>query len=429
MRKVLLCFVAVFAFCDDDLLKIIKLTQEAEMGKISSINTKSTQLELESTKRAYLPTLSIEGGHTRSNQSIFLPNKASQLSAKIDFLIYDGGAREANLNALRSLAKSSELKQKELYNQLALNISKLYFSLKSLKDAISAKEAELEYLDGFLNKVQKLYDAGLASADELAGISARLALSRADMADLAQKQDDILNQIYTMANSKNKLSLNSSFIEPNFNHSSKNYLIESLEYESIASNFNKDKASAAYLPSIFFSAAHTRYNRHYKDIISSLGVPAQAVGQYSSVIENSGLFKKSGHYNELMLGFKWDIFNFNKTSLDIQKASILSQKAKLNLEYKKRENSLKLQKIKKDLKTLLDVISLRQDALNFAKISQESSQKRYEAGLVSYTDVLMATSVVYEAKSALSLAISQREIKKAEYYYELGQDIINKVKL
>ncbi|BCX79448.1 TolC family protein [Campylobacter sp. 19-13652] len=427
MRKIL----AIFSFCglcfsqELSLFQIIELAQSSNIAKISTLNAEKSELSLLSAKSAYMPNLSLHGGHNHTNAGLIIPKRATQIEARIDFLIYDGGAKEASLNALESLKNSATFSDKQTKNELALNAVKLYFALKSTNEIINAKSAEIDYLSSLSAKLKKLYDVGLAASDELANVSAKHALSIAQMLNLNRKKDEILKELWILTQREFDVSFTQTVAEPNYQSSSPNPKLEALRLKNEAAKSEIDRAKAEFLPSIFLQGGLIWYKRKYESELlnRAFSLPAATMAQYRGAINDDEIFKKRGHYNEIMLGFSWDIFSFGKTNKQVQIARILSEQARLDLEQEKLKNSINLKNLKNDIDSLKSQINAQKEALEVAILANNSSTKRYEAGLISYSDVLLSLARIYEAKSDYALALSELEIKKAEYFYELGESI------
>lgn len=60
--------------------------------------------------------------------------------------------------------------------------------------------------------------------------------------------------------------------------------------------------------------------------------------------------------------------------------------ARLNLDYKRRENELKLKNLKNDIEVLTSKISALEQYVKAADASLEASVKKYESGLLGYTE-------------------------------------------
>ena len=112
------------------LSEIIILAQSSSLAKISSLNPQKANLQKESVRSSYMPSLSLDGGYqyVSSGRSVLTPKHGSEILAKIELLLYDGGKREASLSALKHIETSEILKDEDFKNRLALDVCRLYFN-------------------------------------------------------------------------------------------------------------------------------------------------------------------------------------------------------------------------------------------------------------------------------------------------------------
>lgn len=433
MKKILtVLLLSSFVFAKElSLLEIIELAQSSDMAKISSLNSEKDKLSFESSQSAYMPNLSLQGGYKRTNAGLIIPKSAFEIEARINFLIYDGGAREANLSALKNLKNSSIYNNKHIQNELALKAVKLYFALKSMTDIIKAKTAEIEYLQALKTRLKKLYESGLIPEDELANVNTKYSISLSQMTNLKRKESEILKDIWLLTQNEFNINLSQSLVEPDYNNKTQsNPKIEALKFQNLAAKEGVNKAKAEFFPTLFLQGGVAWYKRKYQNDMlgKAFSLPTEAIAQYKGVINENEIFKKKGHYNEIMLGFSWDIFDFGKSSKNIQIAKIVSEQSRLTLEHEILKNDINLKKIKDNIASLNAQIIAQKEAIDAAIYANNTSKKRYEAGLINYSDMLLSLARVYEARSEYALGISELEIKKAEYFYENGESIKDKIK-
>ncbi len=135
---------------------------------------------------AYLPTLSAQGGASRSLNSIGSQNVTTNSSANsknasltASYLLYDFGARAGNVESARQLLFAANATRDATLQVNFLNAVQGYYSLLSARASIdSAKVAEQSAQES-LNAAQARYQAGVATpADKL---QAKTALAQATL--------------------------------------------------------------------------------------------------------------------------------------------------------------------------------------------------------------------------------------------------------
>lgn len=431
MKKILFVFFMGFQLFGANLEDIINVSQNAKIAQLKELEAKINTLNLNIAQRSYLPSLNLSGAYklTDGEKSIITPDRSLSAIVSIDFLLYDGGAREATLSALKNLEESANIRSNNEKNKLAFLSSNLYFNLKAVKNIINAKKSEIDYLSSLKEKISKMYKAGLVTIDEYESIVAQEQLSRSEYIDLEQKQNEILGSIELLTGVKfSDIDFNSSLMMPDFSALSSNYEIKAIEQEYQASLESVKQSNANYLPKIFIKNDYVFYkNKYNNDPFSSIFNIPSSQNPFSNLINKSEIIRKKGSYNEFMLGFKWNIFNFGATKKETQKAKVASDKVRMGLEHKRLENKIRLNDLKNSILSLESKISAQKLRLKSAKSALQTAQKRYESGLISYSDLLLLIARKFEADSALEISCDELEIKKANYFYESGNLILQKV--
>ncbi|RTJ98633.1 TolC family protein, partial [Campylobacter jejuni] len=152
-----------------NLKELINLSQKNEQYLIKQIQIEQAKLTSKEAFRNYLPSLSLNSAYVANNKDRFIIDPQESLFAKVslNFLLFDGGAREANLRALESKEKLSLLDKEQNKNYLALNAITLYFNTLSLEKILLANQQKIAFLKSTFERLQKFYDAGLSPKDEL----------------------------------------------------------------------------------------------------------------------------------------------------------------------------------------------------------------------------------------------------------------------
>lgn len=170
-------FLALYplAMLASNLHEFIALSQNNESYLIKQMQSEQANLDKEQAFRNYLPSLSLNSAYVANNKDRFIIDPQESLFAKVslNFLLFDGGAREANLRALESREKLSFLDKEQNKNYLALNAITLYFNTLSLEKILLANQQKVSFLKSTFKRLQKFYDAGLSSKDELESIKAK----------------------------------------------------------------------------------------------------------------------------------------------------------------------------------------------------------------------------------------------------------------
>ncbi|CAD7286781.1 TolC family protein [Campylobacter suis] len=422
MRKILPIFLLVLFASGASLKDIIVAAKSAEIAKIKEFEARQAYLERDSVKSGYFPSLSLNASYssTSGDRQLLTPKESLLASASVNFILYDGGAREARLDALKFSQNAKDLRSLETKNYLALQSVLLYFNALNLNEQINAKKAEIKHLSEAKNRLDKFKNAGLASLDESEAVSAKLSLSQSDEMALKAALANVFLQIETLCGLKD-ISLENFFIDET-NLTNKNTEIMALNQEILATTQAQKIANSQLLPTIFIKNTFLSYKNNY-----DFGILSQNYRMYQGYLSKI-LKEDRQNANEIMLGFSWSIFDFGKTQKQSEIKKLDTIKASLNLAYKSRENELKIKSIKNDIAAIIFRIDALTSAKEASSLSLMAVMKQYEAGLAGYSEFLNAVAREFEAKSALSIAKNELEIKRANLVYENGDDIEKRVR-
>lgn len=424
MRLFFIFILPTFIFAAN-LHNIIEFAQNNELSRIKNSQIASQTLEYEKSKSGYLPKLSLQGGYQNTSKERFIitPKESFNISAKIEFLIYDGGSREANLEALTHKINIAGHESEEMQNLLALNAVRLYFGYLSMQNIIEAKIAQREFLHQALKRIDKYHAAGLAAIDEKEMLEANYQLSNADVILYQQKLEEIKNAIYLLTSYELTPDGKNSIQEPNFTFKNTKPTLLSINEEIMAAQANVRSKQGEFLPKIFISDTYSFYKNEYGE---SLDFPPYIKGYTEPYMDQ--ILKEKMRNNVIMVGFEWTIFDFFQRDKEVEMRRLAVQQSSLNYNYKKRENEVNLKNIQNAIKTQKSLVEANLFRKKAAITAFLATKQKYEAGLLGYSEFLQALSTKFEAEAGYNLALSELEIKKANYFYENGEDIAKKVK-
>lgn len=406
-----------FALFASNLKEFIVLSQNNEQYLIKQMQSEQASLARSEAFRNYLPSLSLNAAYTTNNKDRFVIDPQESLFAKVSlhFLLFDGGAREANLRALKSKEKLSLLDKEQSSNYLALNASTLYFNALSLKKIILTSEQKVNFLNSTLKRLQSFYNAGLTSNDELESIRAKYQLSVLELKQNKLKLMNIQKEISILLGKDFTPLANASLKEPDLKGRSYENLIAEEKINLAKESINLAKAK--YYPQFYIQDNFGFYKNNYNPKI-----PPAYISLADSFLE------KHPQSNQFILSMQWKIFDFNARAEEVEKERLNLQIANANARLIQRKNDLELEYLALNLEVLKEQISALNTALNAANLAFESINKKYLAGLVSYVEYLQALEAKFKAQSDLELARNEFEITKANYYFQAGIQIISKVK-
>ncbi|OJJ29147.1 TolC family protein [Campylobacter concisus] len=420
MKKFLFIFLPVFLLGSNLSVIANKVTQN-EISKIKELELKRANLNDEATLSSYMPSLSLEGSYGK-NASTFpsvVAKESAGVLARIDFLLYDGGAREARLKMSQLLKNKAMIASDEVKNYLALKAVNLYFNAAALENIITAKQAQANFLEGVLDKLEKANIAGLAAKDELENVRAKYYLANSTQLEYKNKMEQILNEINLLTGEKILPVAGAKMAEIGSNLASKNAELDRLSQDIFLGEAKLSEAKAGFLPQIMLYDTYGFYKNNYDIDLGRLSSYRSYVDKY---------LKEDTHGNKFGIAFKWKIFDFFATSKMSQAQKIALDEVRLNLEYKKRENEIKLKNLQSEIVVLTSKIASLNEYVKASDLALKASYEKYNSGLLGYSDLLEALSQKFDAISLFEGAKDELEIKKAEYFFESGESILERIR-
>ncbi|WP_148821599.1 TolC family protein [Campylobacter concisus] len=420
MKKILFIFLPVFLLGSNLSVIANKATQN-EISKIKELELKRANLNDEATLSSYMPSLSLEGSYGK-NASTFpsiVAKESAGVLARIDFLLYDGGAREARLKMSQLLKNKAAIASDEAKNYLALKAVNLYFNALALENIIAAKQAQANFLKGVLDKLEKANIAGLAAKDELENVRAKYYLANSTQLEYKNKMEQILNEINLLTGEKILPVGGAKMADISSNLASKNAELDRLSQDIFLGEAKLSEAKAGFLPQILLYDTYGFYKNNYDIDLGRLSSYRSYVDKY---------LKEDTHGNKFGIAFKWKIFDFFATNKMSQAQKIALDEARLNLEYKKRENETRLKNLQSEIVVLTSKIASLNEYVKASDLALKASYEKYNSGLLGYSDLLEALSQKFDAISLFESAKDELEIKKVEFFFENGEPILERIK-
>ena len=251
MKKILLALLPL-ALLGSNLSEIANKATQNEISKIKELELKRANLNDEATLSSYMPSLSLEGSYGK-NASTFpsiVAKESAGVLARIDFLLYDGGAREARLKMSQLLKNKAAIASDEAKNYLAFKAVNLYFNACALENIIAAKNAQANCLKGVLDKLEKGDKAGLAPKDELENVRAKYHLANSTQLEYKNKMEQILNEINLLTGEQISPLSGAKMAEISSNLASKNAELDKLSQDISLSEAKLSETRAGFLPQI-----------------------------------------------------------------------------------------------------------------------------------------------------------------------------------
>ena len=416
MKKINKCLVLILTpliLKASNLNELIELSLKNESYLIKELQNLQSIAQKDAAFNAYLPSLSLSSGYMANNKDRFLidPNESLFSRLSLNFLLYDGGKREAHIKSLKLQEILTRLDKKEQKNLLALSATTLYFNYLSLEEIVKANEQKKAFLKQNLIRLENFHKAGLSAKDELESIRAKYHLASLELSQNLLKIENLKKELFILATREFTPLGKASLKEPRKSQSQNIKVLKAKEQIYLA-NEGVSMARAEFFPKFFVQNHLSFYENNHNPKIPA---PYQNL--------STEMFNESGTTNQILLGLEWKIFDFGARNKELESKRLDVQIQKANYALLKRQNEEELKYLEKNLSVLKEQIKALKYSLNAANLAYESVDRKYNAGLCSYVEYLGALELKFKALSDLELAKNELEITKANYYFTAGLEI------
>ena len=161
-------------------LRAAALANRPELDQLESA-AKAAQAREHLARAALKPTLSlgVDGGIQGEEYGFGSGRNFGMISLLLQWELFDGGARRAEVRSARAAARQAETRRDELAQQIQLEVQQALDRLQTAADSLAIAEARLEAAQAGFRIASRKRDEGVISQVEF--IDARSALTRAEL--------------------------------------------------------------------------------------------------------------------------------------------------------------------------------------------------------------------------------------------------------
>ncbi|WP_072680931.1 TolC family protein [Arcobacter sp. LA11] len=405
-KMITILFFPIFLF-SENLDELINISIKNRLIDSSVQNLNSIEENYNSTKKAYLPSLSINGRYSNvSEETISNPKNSISASASISYNAYDGGKKDLIYKSFETQIGSS--KESIIYqkNQISLEVTSYYYNYLSYLAKKDAKQKEIEQLNAQYVRLERFLDAGVTTVDELDKIVSRVESANVELHEIELNLQTIIHNLEYILG-KSVLIANGSKIKLVKDEKNIRADIKALELNMQNKLILAKQEKTAINPNVTLDNTYTYYENMYDN------------DNYDSNLDNQ---------NVLSLNVSWKVFDFDSTKKAYESAykSYLSSKSTYEYEKNRAEVDLKLAHKSYDIAKLK--IKSAEAGLKAATSTYDFTLKKYENGIVDNVTFLEALSEKYDAISLLESAKYDLEVKKANVVFYSGKNLWEYVK-
>lgn len=392
--------------CAYSLVELVDIAHQNKVIEAATHQVNASQKGYESTKSSYLPVVEIGANLQNAyEETPAMPQNSIKAYASLKYTIYDGGKRGDLYNQLSANIDASRKSLEAIKNDIALDVSRLYFEYLALLSDKKATMQEIEQLKAEFSRLEMFYKTGSVTQDEVQKIDSRLKSADVALHEIELSIQKVLHTLeYYTTKEINAISEGSQVKYEESTEIKTRPDIQSLQSQAEATRFEAEAKQSVKLPTIFFdnTLSHSKY--YFDDKSKELGF----------LIETQ---------NIAMINLSWNIFDFGATqeSYEAKYEEYLSKKA--SLEYQKTIADVDYRLAKKSLEIAKMKIDASKATLEAASATYDLIKLRYQNGIIDNVAYLQALSEKYEAARGYKRALYDYEIKKTEVIYYSGKNI------
>lgn len=392
--------------CAYSLSELVDIAHQNKVIEAATHQLNASQKSYESTKSSYLPMVEIGANLQNAyEETPALPKNSLKGYASLKYTIYDGGKKGDLYNQLLANVEASRKSLEAVKNDIALDVSRLYFEYLALLSDKEATLQEIQQLKAEFSRLDMFYKTGSVTQDEVQKIDSRLKSADVALHEIELSIQKVLHTLeYYTTQQIHTITQGSVVAYTPKTEIKTRPDIESLQNQAQAVRFEAESKKSVTLPTLFFdnTLSHSKY--YFDDKSKELGF----------LIETQ---------NIAMLNISWNIFDFGAAnkSYEAKYEEYLSKKA--TLEYQKNIADVDYRLAQKSLEIARIKIDASKATLEAASATYDLIKLRYQNGMIDNVAYLQALSEKYEASRGYKRALYDYEIKKAEVLYYGGENI------
>jgi len=169
---------------DMDSVKKEALLDRAELKSLA-VQIKISEDMAKYSKSAYWPTVSVEGVYQKYDQdpdSFMVNDENISVGVMLNFTIFDGGLRKAEIKESLAKKRQAELAERDLSKEIATEVEDAYLYLHTQMSVLKSLEDQLKFANDNYNAVSKQFKYGLANSIDVMDANTLLVTSETELA-------------------------------------------------------------------------------------------------------------------------------------------------------------------------------------------------------------------------------------------------------
>ncbi|MCV6608243.1 MAG: TolC family protein [Campylobacterales bacterium] len=396
LKKTTFLLALSISLFSQDLRELIEMGENNELSKAYQYKAKAADDTLSATYAGYLPNFKAGISRISADKTTAVePDSVTTTYITASAVIFDGFKRKNLIGEKKALRNSAKYDYSHYKKSLALDITKLYYSLMNIRTSIKATEAKKNALKEELARLEQFYKVGNITQDQLEQIRSAYHQAEYDLIIADVNENEIKESLESLVGTEIRDLKNSKFFFIPRNDENRED-VKSLEEKIRSLDHQSEQQTSTYYPTV--AAEIGKYNYNYSETI------AGAVDEQTKVTLNLKLLE-------------FDFFSKSKA-----KEAITANKLAL-------ENQLAYQKrtIKTDQKVALSKVDAAKKKIESAQLMSKASKiaftlidKKRKVGVADNVDYLNALTDKFNAEALLESSKNDYQVAIAEFYYHMG---------
>lgn len=365
----------------------------------------------------FLPTL--DGAYQyqdTDNPSMRL--KAHTSSAKANWEIFSGFKTYNKVREKGSLYRASIEDKEHTKDQLFLNIIEQYYGYFTNRAQLLSLEQKRTQLESNIKRVERLYNAGLTTIDDVESLRAEVLVTEHEIANIKMEIEKNKFMLSLLSNTEVEALERKTIKTPLFKLDENRHDLNMLNFQAQSAKYQARQIN--YLPIVSVSDTYVINS----DITKNGSLAFKDLPPGMSANDMLPMIQRSFPLNQNQIMISATIHLDALTIYRQNEAARLAyMKSLKELAYKKEEQKKDERMYRKSLEIAVAKIKASEAALRSANIAFDNVAKKYDAQILNFTDYLQSLTKKVEAEATYNQALNNYEMQKAYYIYYSGQDL------
>lgn len=378
-------------------------------------------LQAQATNRAaygeFLPTL--DGAYQyQDTDSPSMRLKAHTGSIKANWEIFSGFKTYNKVREKGSLYRANIEDKEHTKDQLFLNIIEQYYGYFTNRAQLLSLEQKRTQLESNIKRVERLYNTGLTTIDDLESLRAEVLATEHELANIKMEIEKNKFMLSLLSNTEVEALERKTIKTPLFKLDENRHDLNMLNFQAQSAKYQARQIN--YLPIVSVSDTYvinSDITKHGSLVFKDLPPGISATDMLPMIQRSFPL-----NQNQIMVNatIRLDALTIYRQN---EAARLGYLKSLKELAYKKEEQKKDERMYRKSLEIAIAKIKASEAALLSANIAFNNVAKKYDAQILNFTDYLQSLTKKVEAEATYNQALNNYEMQKAYYIYYSGQDL------